>query len=528
MAELSVFTKQLQSMLPQWMKMAKDPNSVGGQFLNVFGLEFQDIKGYLNEIRSNQFIGTADVGQIDITYKVPLALPTIVDNVAIDVVVGIKGSNQYAIKLVDTLREFYGAGSDQHVGILDRTEGMIYTRPASELIDDNKLAPYDSVLINGTAHYDLILHHVWNAFDEFGLLLGLQRLYGERNDDFRVRIEDVFVSPGNSTRDGLYNALSRELGIDKTSIKINELSDMAFKDSLLNSDGSPTQKLISYADNINKLLGFTWDNMSWDEAYWRSIEEANMGLDYLPHIWNAQMDLWNDENIQSGVGDGNDLLVYAPTEQSNVRDFKYNIGLRGVIKDGEMIHPEHSFKYKIVAKGTIISDEDKPENYRYTVIASEIIYLYYLIRAFQQYDYTTTIDFVDSTGFVYDGGHNLEIVPGTTIMSPKAQKQLEVQVFMETKDKTATPKLDSLNIGWKDTTGTIRSFPFDTQTDFDRNDPTVAVLKQNLITTVAGDVELGYGDFYHVLNTEGDWKKGSLLNTELTTDGSIRLITPKI
>jgi hypothetical protein len=525
---LSIFTRQLQSMLPQWMKMAKDPTSVGAQFLNVFGLEFDDVKKYLNEITSNQYIGTADIGQIDLTYKVPLALPTIVDYEGIDTAVAIKGDDQFSIKIVTTLRDFYGAGADQHVAILDRTAGLLYVRPASALITSNKLSPYDSVLINETAHYELILHHVWNAFDEFGLLLGIQRLYGERNAEFKARILDVFANPGNSTKDGLYNALSRELGIDKDLIRINELSDPAFKDTLLNSDGSPSQKLISYSQNINKLLGFTWDNMAWDEAYWKSIEEASMGLDYLPHVWDARMDLWNDEQVQSGVGDGNDLLVYAPTEQENERDFNYYVGLRGVIKDGQMVHPEHSFKYKIVAKGTILSEEDKPENYRYTVVASEIIYLYYIIRAFQQYDYVSTIDFTTTTGLVYDSGGNLEIVDGTTIMSTKNQKQLEVEVFMETTLKTATPLLQQLNIGWKDAGGTTRNFPFDTQVDFDRNDPTVTVLKQNLISNASGHLELGYGDFYHVINTEGDWKKGSLLNTELTPDGSIRLITPKI
>lgn len=528
MTDLSIFTKQLQSMLPQWMKMAKDPDSVGAQFLNVFGLEFEDIKGFLNEVSSNQYIGTIDIGQIDLTYKVPLALPSIVDYKAIDVATGVKGEEQFIIRLVDTIREFYGAADTEHVGIIDRTEGLVYIRPANALIESNKEAPYDSVLINGTAHYDLILHHIWNALDEFGLLLGVHRLYGERNSDFKERIEGVFLHPGNSTKDGLYNALSRELGINKEDIKINELSDTAFKNSLLNSDGSPSQRLISYAQNINRLLGFTWDNMSWDEAYWKSIEEANMGLDYLPHVWDAQMNLWSDENIQSGIGDGNDLLVRAPEEQSNTRNFNYYVGLRGTIKDGQMIHPEHSFKYKIVAKGAILSDEDKPQNYRYTVVASEIIYLYYIIRARQQYDYVTAIDFTDMTGFVYDSGNNLEVVQGNTIMSPKADKQLDLRVSMETTKKTETPKLHTLTVTWKDASGIIRNFPFDTQVDFDRNDPTVVVEKQNLITSPEGNVELGYGDFYHVLDTEGDWRKGSLLNTEITSNGSIRLVKPKI
>jgi hypothetical protein len=517
-------------MLPQWMKMAKDPNSVGAQFLNAFGLEFEDVRIYLDNAMGDQYIDTTDLSQVDITYKVPVALPTVLDFQLIDNVVGNKGAVSYTIEVVTSLKDFYLSSEDKDVCVIDRTEGLIYIRPRKDLVIADKFVPYDSVNINEVTHYDLILHHVWNAFDEFGMLMGLQRLYGERNEDFKTRILDVFKNPGNATQSGLLNALSREFGIAKTDIQVKELGDKAYKDSLLNDDGSPTAKLSGYVDRINKLLSFTWDNMSWGEAYWKSVEEANIGFDYLPHVWDASMLPWLSEEFQSGIGDGDDLLVRAPEKQDNTRNFNYYVGVRGVIKDGNLISPEHSFKYKITAHGTILNQEYKPENYKYTVIGSEIINLYFIIKGYQKYIHTDTIDFTNLTGFKYDNptSPNIEIVDGNVMLSPVSNQHLELEVYMKTNDPTKTPSLSVLSVLWQDAGGIDRTFTMDTQTDFDRNDPTVVTDKQNVISTVTGEVELGFGDFYHMIDTEGDWKKGTSLNVEIMPTGSIQLIRPII
>lgn len=529
MAEVSLFTQQMQAMLPQWMKMAKDPTSVGAQFLNVFGVEFEAIRGYLDQLTNNQFIGTADIGQIDITYKVPLVLSYSDGPLTITSISGLTADAVgYTIKIVPTLREFYSATGDENVAIVDIDSALVYVRPTNELINANKMQPFQSVTINGTIHYDMLLHHVWNAFDEFGLLLGIQRLYSERNEDFKQRILDVFANPGNSTKDGILNALARELSISRDDISINELSSPAFKDSLLNDDGSASPRLVSYAQRINSTLGFTWDNMSWDDAYWRSIEEANLGLDYLPHIWDVTLAAWPDDLIQSGIGDGDDLLVRAPEKLDNTRNFNYSVGVRGSIKDGGLVYPEHSFKYKITATGTILNQESKPESYRYTVVASEIIYLYFIVRAFQQYDHLDVIDFSNLTGFRYDNASNLEVVTGNTVMSLKADPVLEIQAFMETTVKSSTPSLDSLTVTWKDSTGTSHDFIIDTQAQIDENDSSLVTEKENVLSTPAGSVQLGYGDFYHVINSKGDWQKGTFMNAELKADGSIQLVRPKI
>src|SRR3990167_9776541 len=70
--------------------------------------------------------------------------------------------------------------------------------------------PYIDVAGTPTAH------EVFNQFDEFGLLLGLSRLSGEKNDVYKRRLMDVYVDKANSTYRGMINGITRELGLDIT------------------------------------------------------------------------------------------------------------------------------------------------------------------------------------------------------------------------------------------------------------------------------------------------------------------------
>jgi hypothetical protein len=485
-------------------------------------------------VLGNQYIDTADIGQIDITYKVPLALPIVLDMEAIDTIVVYKDNVSYPFLNVRTIRKFYMTESDANVAIVDRDEGVLYLRPGNNFMQNNDLFnPIDIVEVNGAAHYDYSLHHVWNAFDEFGLLVGLDRLYGERNEAFKNRILDVFRNPGNSTQSGLKNALARELGISTESVSVNEFANPAFRESLLNADGSPSKKLIKYVDQVNKVLGFAWDNMAWGEAYWRSIEEKNIGLEYLPHVWDATTEGWRPEDFQSGIGDGNDLLVTAPKEQSNERHYKYYVGLRGRKNGTELLNPEISFKYKVVAKGKITNEEYKPEPYRYTVIAAEVVNLYFIIQAFKEHWKTTVIDYNPSTpGYVPDDEGAVEVVSGTTIMTEPTDRYLKVTMEMATTSTTDSPSVDKLFIKWKDTVGVNHTFTLDSQSDFTRNDATVDTEMTGISISTNNAVELGFGDFYNKIDTYGSWMEGVesafRQNVEYLDEGSIQLKLPKL
>jgi len=65
------------------------------------------------------------------------------------------------------------------------------------------------------AFYTPRKHHIWNLFDEFGLMLDLPRInttdYIERNWEYQNRLFDVMFNPPGNDSQGMINGISREL-----------------------------------------------------------------------------------------------------------------------------------------------------------------------------------------------------------------------------------------------------------------------------------------------------------------------------
>ena len=62
----------------------------------------------------------------------------------------------------------------------------------------------------------IVEHKVFNELDSHGLTLGLPRLIGERNADYKQRLLNVFTKKANSTYLGLIHGITRELGLSLT------------------------------------------------------------------------------------------------------------------------------------------------------------------------------------------------------------------------------------------------------------------------------------------------------------------------
>jgi len=60
---------------------------------------------------------------------------------------------------------------------------------------------------------DFEQHQVFNELDKHGLALGLKRLNGEKNAEYKQRLMDVFVHRANSSYFGLIHGITRELGL---------------------------------------------------------------------------------------------------------------------------------------------------------------------------------------------------------------------------------------------------------------------------------------------------------------------------
>lgn len=515
-------------MLPQWMKMAKDPKSVGALFLNTFGVELAEIERYIEQAWNNMYIGTANLKDADYCYKVPLATRDVVDVETPErhvrlVIDGVRSD----CMPVDTLRLFFE--SDENSYMIDTIEGYVYIKVRNYYMKDNIFKPFDAIEVGDTLHYEYMLHHIWNVFDEFGMLLGISRLPGERNEAFKNRILDVFKNPGGATKQGLINGISRELGIEQSQVKLGSLSDDNYvQTKLMNADGTPSETYIEYVNQINSNLGFAWDHMNWGEAYWRSVEENNMGFHYLPHIWDGFSTSWKDNEVQSGIGSGDDLLVTAPKEESSVREFKTYVGLHGTEEQIEEHHPELQFKYKIVAKGKIPNDEYKMEAYKHTVMASEIIPLHYVLVALREFLYQTHITWDNRYGYTFSDNTTpgMEIITGEDVLHNEEEAHIKIHVEMKTADRKVTPVLEELIVDWIDQNDAPQTYKLTTDSDF--------TLNNSMTQTTLADVEvgnntvtLGKGAFSAVIDTEGSFLRGSQgISVRVNKDGSVSLNQP--
>ena len=156
-------------------------------------------------------------------------------------------------------------------------------------------------------------YNVWNCFDELGMLVSLGRLSAEKNAAYKKRILDVFKNPGNSTETGLTNAIARELGIDKSDVtvqRLSDLSDTTYSDNLLNSDGNAIgTDLERYALEVYSHNPIFWGTVIADESVWDAIDEEYSGVSYLPHLWDPSASGIYNKWQKTGIGDQDDLWV---------------------------------------------------------------------------------------------------------------------------------------------------------------------------------------------------------------------------
>ena len=98
----SEVTNKIQEKLPYWFKkMRTDNDSIGAQFLNVFGLQIEDVE-YITEYAYNQTnIRDLDVNQINMVYK--FFIPHSINN-KYDILVN---SYNHILTEVHTLEEFF-------------------------------------------------------------------------------------------------------------------------------------------------------------------------------------------------------------------------------------------------------------------------------------------------------------------------------------------------------------------------------------------------------------------------------------
>ncbi|HBF6273731.1 TPA: Low copy number virion structural protein [Clostridioides difficile] len=341
-SDFARYTEKIRSMLPFWFEMKKNPNkSIGIEFLNIFGMELDEIEEILLYASKQIYIESADEDFVDLVYKVLLPSNFNINNISMVY------TNQLILERSWDLYTFFGIKKNEKnlennisqpdYYFIDEKKKVIYVR---ESYDKEEDLPFGKIKVkcnNKEFLFELNLHHVWNFFDEFGSLVGCSRLKGEKNHEYKLRILDVFKNPANSTKRGLANGISRELGIrevkewkdmskdfvisekmvlvntilvdnnliildyvyitstgeillkgnpDKKnqssvvsfikSLEMYELVDINNKKlsiELYNSDATPTKLLIDYVTKIKEDTSIFWNDFKYDEDIWVREDE---------------------------------------------------------------------------------------------------------------------------------------------------------------------------------------------------------------------------------------------------------------
>lgn len=276
----SVHTDLAAQKLPRWMVAAKDKKSTFQQFINhAIMRKVEENHNTLQINENNKFIDLADENMIYMAYKINKEnLSSKPDTIDPDKYV-FKYKGKY-IPITTREKDFYNSylSEEEKVYYSIKEETFYFVQPYS--YPNLKLHNIESSTTYNLLK-ELIPHHIWNVFDEFGLMHNLKRLPYENNKSFKKRIKDKAENPANATYNGLKKHIARELGIEENQVTMHSIADDSFIGQLTNPNGTYNEKLKTVAYKIIDQLNIFWNEVTWDEGYWDVTE--NHEFRYIPY-----------------------------------------------------------------------------------------------------------------------------------------------------------------------------------------------------------------------------------------------------
>jgi hypothetical protein len=70
-------TQELANMMPPWMHLRQNPNSVAQQLISPAAMELKRLENGINDMMRNKFINTANIGEVDVLYR--MSIPSDID-----------------------------------------------------------------------------------------------------------------------------------------------------------------------------------------------------------------------------------------------------------------------------------------------------------------------------------------------------------------------------------------------------------------------------------------------------------------
>lgn len=305
------YTKIFVEKLPYWFKMKKQPlDSIGTQFLNVFGLEYQQMREILEYAFEQIYLNTMDINYLDIVYKAYLNLTDINNIKHIE-------TDNYILTEAKDLSDFFNItfdyyenknNYDTNVYILDTNRNVVYVK--NEYDKNNNYKNGKIIVVsndNVQETLNLIPHAVWNFFDEIGLLLNCPRLSNESNYKYKERILNIFKYPQSSNKEGFLNAIANELAIRKTIIWFDTSKDLIISDKMI------IVNKISVNGNLVNLNDIYVDENNQIIIKSNPLYKINSEVSYISniefHILHDKNDIKLDSELFNLDGTATDLLV---------------------------------------------------------------------------------------------------------------------------------------------------------------------------------------------------------------------------
>ena len=331
---------------PLWSDIRKrTKKSIGGQLIDSSLKETLEIDSAINEYKDFYFLDKYDGIEDTIlafAYSVNIGQ---IDN--IDTLKIIYNDIEYPLTI--NIDDFYNNDNFSYY-----ENGYIYIKNIIDNIDDITVFIDDYSFI-----YKLTKTHIWNIFDEYAIFVGLERYKNETNKQLKDRILFTTKNLGNSTEDGLKNAIVSELmsliDITKDDIDISKVTP-----ENLMKPYKEYKNLLTMLDSINKdvLKDKRWDLDKWEYNF--------KSISFLDNIWDDVV-----STFQNGIGSEDDLkVILADSETTTDADIiLYNKSLLKLEKYVANKHINKDISFKLKKYEDMLSTI----NAKYIIKASEAI-----------------------------------------------------------------------------------------------------------------------------------------------------------
>lgn len=332
---ISEKTRNVLKRFPTWMDMYADsenpatpslkiPSSTAGKFLTAILQEsIDDFDNQLNVYDINHYISSANEDMLAwayVSYNVPVNILSVVGD---------------GISLIqaDSLETFYRSKLTDYIYYYNIIDKQIIT-----------LRQFNNLIIN-SQQFNQYPTQVFNDFDEFGLRMGLARLFLESNSRYKKRILDVSQNLPASNIDGFKRSVRRELdiwkayGLDPDSSYLGatpdvvEIYDMQRTTPWFSFSGKPLQPFVDIIRDLNEKYPSNYGYVKWDEGYWDYGGMEGEGLSRLPAIYDVNTSA-SPQYYQPGVGDFSDGRFILESDEKATISFSGLVKLSGTYFDG--------------------------------------------------------------------------------------------------------------------------------------------------------------------------------------------------